>query len=75
MKDRGVVIVPNAWVVHHVLQVADNFGGAQVAAFGWDERLVHVESVGEGAADASEINPGLGQENALAAAGLNHRFD
>jgi len=75
MKDRGVVIVPNAWVVHHVLEVADNFGGGQVAAFGWDERLVHVESVGERTADASEINPALGQENALATAGLNHRFD
>jgi len=58
-----------------LLQVANNFGRGQLAAFGWDERLVHVESGGERAADAPEINPALGQENALAAAGLNHRFD
>ena len=75
MKDRSVVIIPDAWVVHHVLQVANNFGGGQIAAFGWNERLVHVERVGERAADAFEINPGLGQENALAAAGSNHRID
>ena len=65
VEDRGVVVVADARVVHHVLEVADDLGGAQVAAAGRDQRLVHVQGDGERALDAAEVNPALRQEDLL----------
>ena len=47
----------------------------EVRAPGRNERLVHVERVGERAADAAEINPVLGEEQTLASTGANRGFD
>ena len=46
-EDGGVVVVADARVPHHVVEVADDVGGAQVAAAGGDQRLLHVQGDGE----------------------------
>lgn len=42
-KHRRVVVVADPLIVHHVLQVADDLGGAQIEAARRDQRLVHVQ--------------------------------
>lgn len=41
---------------YHGLQVADQLGGAQVIAAGWNQGLMHVESNGTGAVDVLEVD-------------------
>jgi len=50
------VVVADVAVLVHVLQVADDRGGAQVAATSGDEWLVHVQGDGAGAADGAEVD-------------------
>jgi hypothetical protein len=57
VEHRGVVVVADAGVLHHPLQVADRGRGAQVRPTGRDERLVHVQGDGEGAVDPVERRP------------------
>ena len=75
VEDRGVVVVADARVVHHVLEVADDLGRGEIAAAGRDQRLVHVQGDGERALDAAEVNPALRQEDRLAAAGAQGGFN
>ena len=56
-EDRGVVVVANALVFHHVLEVADDGGGAQVMAPRRDQGLVHVQGDGAGGAGLAKIDP------------------
>ena len=74
-EDRGVVVIANARVIHHVLEVADDFSRGEIVAPGGDKRLMHVQRHGKGAADAAEVNPTLRQEDRLAAAGAKGGFD
>ena len=61
-KGAGVVIVAHLRVLQHVLQVADDRRGAQVVAAGGDQRLMHVQRDGRGAAQTSEVDAALGQQ-------------
>ena len=56
VEHRGVVIVADARVVHHVLEIADDLRGLQVRAAGGNQRLVHVQGDGTGAVDILKIN-------------------
>ena len=56
-EGRGVVVIPDPLVLHHVLEVADDGGGVQVAAAGRDQRLVLVQGDGAGGTDAAEVDP------------------
>jgi hypothetical protein len=55
VEDGGVVIVADALVLHHVLQIADDRRRAQIAAPRWNQRLVHVQGSGKRALDSIEI--------------------
>ena len=57
------MVVADALVLEHVLQVADHRGGANIASAGRDQRLVHVQRVGEGALDAGKIDVAVRQED------------
>jgi len=69
-KDRRVVVVPDLLVVHHVLQVANNFRSAEIAATRRNERLVHVQRDGACAPDAPKIYAAVLQINCLPRFGL-----
>ncbi|CDI02151.1 hypothetical protein BN873_260007 [Candidatus Competibacter denitrificans Run_A_D11] len=75
VKNRRIVIIANALVIHHVLEVADNGRRGQVAATCGNQGLVHVQSDGTRRADTPEIDPTLRQENRLAAASAQGFFD
>jgi hypothetical protein len=51
----GVVIVPDILVLHHVVQVADDFGRLQNRTAGRDQRLVHVQGNCESAPYSAEL--------------------
>ena len=53
-EDRGVVVVADALVLHHVLEVADDGRGVQVMPAGGDQRLVHVQGDGTGGTHSTE---------------------
>jgi hypothetical protein len=78
VKHRRVVVVPDVLVVHHMFEVADHIGGAQVVTPGGDEGLVHVQGVGAAAPNISEIKPAPGQVDGLPLvlvhSRLNRRF-
>ncbi|HSI22169.1 MAG TPA: hypothetical protein VK959_04020 [Methylophilaceae bacterium] len=57
------MIVADAWVLHHVLQIADDLGRLQIPASRRNERLVHVQSIGKRTFDVAEVDPALGQED------------
>ena len=48
-------------MLRHVLEIADQAGRLQVLAAGGDERLVHVERIGEAAADRAEVDAAVVQ--------------
>jgi hypothetical protein len=56
------VIVAHLRVRQHVLQVTDDRRGGQVVAAGGDQRLMHVQRDGRGAAQTSEVDAALGQQ-------------
>ena len=60
-EHRRVVIVADARIIHHVLQIADDRGGVEIAASRRNERLVHVERDRKRAANPAEIDARLGQ--------------
>ena len=66
------MVIADVRVLHHVLQVADQLGGVQVVAAGRDQRLVHVQGVGEGGAYAAEVDPALGQKHGPVAVLVDH---
>ncbi len=43
MERRRIVVVANAGVVHHRLEIADHTRGAKIVAAGRDHWLVHVQ--------------------------------
>ena len=53
-EHRRVVVVADPLVVHHVLQVADDLGGAKIGAAGWNQWLVHVQRDRARRLDAAE---------------------
>ena len=71
VEDRCIVVIADVLVVHHVLQIADQICRPQVAAAGWNQRLMHVQRNGECAADAAKIDSGFGQ---VAGNGMGPRF-
>ena len=56
VKDRGIVVIADAGVVHHVFQVADHRGGSQIGTARGNQRLVHVERATKSAADAAKVD-------------------
>jgi hypothetical protein len=56
----GVVVIADIRMLHHVLQIANECSCLQIFATGRDQRLVHVQGIGVGAADVGEIDPALG---------------
>lgn len=63
VEDRGIMVVADIRVIHHVFQIADDGGRPQVGSTSRDQWLVHVQCDAEGAAHAAKIDAGLGQEN------------
>ena len=57
VEDRRIVVVANAGVVHHRLEIADHTRGAKIVAAGRDHRLVHVQRIGETAFNRAEVDP------------------
>ncbi len=62
-EHRRVVVVADLGMLGHELQVADQRCGAQVAAAGRYERLVHVQRDRTGAAEPVEVDPAVGEEH------------
>src|SRR5664280_292430 len=56
VKHRGVVVVPNMRVVHHVLQIANNVRSSKVVPARWNERLVHVKGTCKAGTNATEVD-------------------
>ena len=56
VEDGGIVVVSHMGMLHHVLQIADQAGRVQVLAASGDQRLVHVERIGEAATDRAEVD-------------------
>ena len=75
MEHRSVVIIADALVIHHILQVTDDFGGAQVVASGRNQRLVHVQGDRESALDVAEIDSTLRQVSRPVLAAADRRFN
>ena len=60
-KGLGVVVIALTWVLHHVLQMGDQFSlGAS-----WNRGLVHVQGTGEARADLLQLEIGVGQKHRL----------
>ena len=59
VENGSVMVVADSWIIHHVLEIADDVGGGQILAAGGDQRLVHVQGNGKRAVDVSEINPAI----------------
>ncbi len=68
-EDGGIVVIADALVLHHVLEVADEGGAAQVTAAGRDQGLVHVQGDGGGGADLAEVDAPPVPEEGLGGAG------
>ena len=61
VKNRGVMVVADVLVFHHVLEIADDGGGPQIVAASGDEGLVHVQGDGEGALHAIQARGAAGR--------------
>ncbi len=61
VEDRGVVIVADLRMIHHVFEIADDGRPAQILAPGWNQGLVHVQRTREEAPGPLEVDPALGQ--------------
>ena len=57
-EGRSVVIVPDVRMLGHPLEIADDFGRAQIAPARGDQRLMHVQRDRERAVDVREIRRG-----------------
>src|ERR1035437_9246481 len=62
-EHRRVMGVFDLRMLHHVLEVADDSGGRQVAAASRNQRLMHVQGDGESASDTTEVEVALRQEH------------
>ena len=74
-EHRGIVVVADARVVQHRLQVADDRRGAQIRAARRDERLVHVQGDGEGTVHVTEPGGPRRQEDGIIPAGPDRILD
>ena len=72
---RGVVVVADAGVVHHPLQVADDRRRAQIRPACRDERLVHVQGDSEGTVHVAEPGGPRRQEDRISAPGPDRLVD
>ena len=75
LEDLRVVVVADARVLEHVLQVADECRRAQIGAAGRDQRLVHVQRHGAGASDVVEADAAVFQEDRCIARGGDRALD
>jgi hypothetical protein len=75
VEHRGVVVVAEAGVLQHPLQVADHRRRAQLRSGGRDERLVHVQGDRERAVDARDVHRRLTADHRPASAGGDRRLD
>ena len=66
------MVVSDARVLEHPLQMADHLCGLQLGPTRRDERLVHVQSDREGALDAGKAGKTRRQETWLGATGPDH---
>ena len=71
VKNGRVVIVADVGVVHHVFEVADHLGRLQIVATGRDQRLMHMQRVGEAAVGAAQVDATFRQVEGTR---LRHRF-
>ena len=74
MEHRRVVIIANALVLHHVLEIADDGRGVQVTATRRNQWLMHVQGDGAGSADVTEIDAAFRQEHRAGATGAQSLF-
>ena len=65
------MIVADAGIVHHVLEIADDLRRGEVLAASRYQRLMHVQRDGKRAAEAAKINPAFRQIAWLSAVGLD----
>ena len=75
VEDRGVVVIADARVIHHVLEIADDLRRAKVGAARRDQRLVHVQGAGKRALHAAPIDAALRQEDLAPAAAAHGGSD
>ena len=74
-EHRGIVVVADARVVQHRLQVADDPRGAQIGSARRDQRLVHVQGDGEGTVRVTEPGGPWWQEDGIVSAGPDGLLD
>ena len=65
-EHRRVMVVADARVIHHVPEVADDFGRGQIVTTRRNQRLVHVQRSRKSVVDVAEINAALRQKHRLA---------
>jgi len=83
-EHRGIVSIRNLRVLKHVAEVADDWGGGEIARPGGDQRLMHVESDGEAGGGVGEVDGrtrnrrgirGRGSDKGLGAADIREIVD
>ena len=65
-KDRRVVVIAHVLVLHHIVEVADNFRSGQVVAADGDQRLLHVQRDREDGLQSVERQVGIVEKGRLA---------
>src|SRR5258707_413517 len=60
MENRGVVIVPDPRIIHHVFEIANDLGSGKVVSPCWNERLMHVQCNRERAINPAKIDATFG---------------
>src|SRR5881396_829932 len=59
VKDRRVMVVADMLIIHHLLEVADDGGRAEVVSSRGNQRLMHVQRDRKRALHASKIDAAL----------------
>jgi hypothetical protein len=59
MEGGRVVVIPDPWIVHHVLQIADDGRGAKIPTPSGDEWLMHVQRAGETGSNPPEVDSAI----------------
>jgi hypothetical protein len=72
-EGRGIVVIADPLVFHHVLQIADQGGGLQVVPAGRDQRLVLMQCDGGGGPDLADVQAAPGGEQRLRRSGGDDR--
>ena len=75
LKNRRIMVIADALIIHHVFEIADDFSSGQIVATCRYQGLVHVQRNREGAIDIAEIDAAFCQEHRLGGVGSQGRFD